>query len=115
VIKIAISQAAFEAITETMPLGSVSVGHENESNERGERLVWLDRAVVTGSGRCAGRARATATSSCDWRRRANGSQKSPALLGAAARAESARRDCQRSIVSFDWPFDNLGFLSENFR
>jgi hypothetical protein len=27
----------------------------------------------------------------------------------------ARGDCQRSIVSFDWPFDNLWFLSENFR
>jgi hypothetical protein len=39
--------------------------------------------------------------------------KSPALLGAwlNRRAEI----CQRSIVSFDWPFDNLRFLSENFR
>jgi hypothetical protein len=54
VIKIAISQAAFEAITETMPLGSVSVGHENESNERGERLVWLDRAVVNRLGAMRG-------------------------------------------------------------
>jgi hypothetical protein len=27
-----------------MPLGSV--GYENESDEWGERLVWLDRAVV---------------------------------------------------------------------
>jgi hypothetical protein len=26
------------------PLGSV--GYENEINERGERLIWLDRAVV---------------------------------------------------------------------
>jgi hypothetical protein len=35
-IKIAISQAAFEAIAATLPLG----------NERGERYVWLDHAVV---------------------------------------------------------------------
>ena len=38
-IRIAISQAAFAAITETMPLGSVS--YENAFNERGERYVWL--------------------------------------------------------------------------
>jgi hypothetical protein len=43
-IKIAISQAAFEAICATLPLGSV--GYENETSERGERLIWLDRAVV---------------------------------------------------------------------
>jgi hypothetical protein len=45
VIKIAISQAAFDAITATLPLGSV--GYENEGNERGERYVWLDHAVVS--------------------------------------------------------------------
>jgi hypothetical protein len=27
-----------------MPLGSV--GYENATNERGERLIWLDRAMV---------------------------------------------------------------------
>ena len=43
-IKIAISQAAFDAIAATMQLGSV--GYENATNERGERLIWLDRAVV---------------------------------------------------------------------
>ena len=46
-IKIAISQAAFNAIAATLPLGSV--GYENEVNERGERLIWLDRAVVSRS------------------------------------------------------------------
>jgi hypothetical protein len=65
-IQIAISEAAFAAIAKTMPLGSV--GYEYESNERGERLVWLDKPVSTGSERCAGRARATATSSCRWRK-----------------------------------------------
>jgi hypothetical protein len=43
-IKIAISVAAFDAITSTLPLGSV--GYENETNERGEKLIWLDRAMV---------------------------------------------------------------------
>jgi hypothetical protein len=43
-IRIAISQAAFEVIAKTLALGSV--GYENAVNERGERLVWLDRAVV---------------------------------------------------------------------
>jgi hypothetical protein len=43
-IRIAISQAAFEAIAATLPLGSV--GYENQTNERGERLIWLDHAVV---------------------------------------------------------------------
>jgi hypothetical protein len=43
-IKIAISQAAFEAIAATLSLGSV--GYENATNERGERLIWLDHAVV---------------------------------------------------------------------
>jgi hypothetical protein len=43
-VRIAISQAAFEAIAKTLPLGSV--GYENKVNERGERLIWLDPGVV---------------------------------------------------------------------
>jgi hypothetical protein len=43
-VRIAISQAAFEAIAKTLPLGSV--GYENANDEKGERLIWLDRAVV---------------------------------------------------------------------
>jgi hypothetical protein len=43
-VRIAISQAAFDAIAKTLPFGSV--GYENKVNERGERLIWLDRAVV---------------------------------------------------------------------
>ena len=42
-IRIAISVEAFEAIARTLPLGSL--GYENATNERGERLIWLDRAV----------------------------------------------------------------------
>jgi hypothetical protein len=44
VIRIAISQAAFEAIARTLALGSVNF--ENATNERGERLIWLERAVI---------------------------------------------------------------------
>jgi hypothetical protein len=40
-IKITITQAAFEAIAATLPLGSV--GYENKTNANGERLIWLER------------------------------------------------------------------------
>jgi hypothetical protein len=43
-IRIAISQAAFEAIAATLPLGSVA--YEAETDANGERLIWLPRAVV---------------------------------------------------------------------
>jgi hypothetical protein len=43
-IRIAISEAAFEAIAKTILLGSVAV--EPEVNERGEKLVWLNRTVA---------------------------------------------------------------------
>jgi hypothetical protein len=44
VIRIAISQAVFDAISATLALGSV--GYENATNERGERYVWLEPNVV---------------------------------------------------------------------
>ena len=43
-IRIAISQAAFEAIVRTLPFGSVSF--ENKMTENGERLIWLEPRVV---------------------------------------------------------------------
>jgi hypothetical protein len=43
-IRIAITQAAFDAIAATLPLGLVS--YENAVNERGERYVWLPPNVV---------------------------------------------------------------------
>jgi hypothetical protein len=43
-IRIAITQAAFDAIASTMNLGRV--GFENPVNENGGRLIWLDRAVA---------------------------------------------------------------------
>jgi hypothetical protein len=42
--RIAISQAAFDAIASTLALGSV--GYENKTDEHGNRLIWLDHAVV---------------------------------------------------------------------
>ena len=40
--RIAITQAAYDAICATLPLGSV--GYENKTNERGERCSgWIDR------------------------------------------------------------------------
>jgi hypothetical protein len=58
-VRIAITQAAFDAIAETLPLGSV--GYENATNEKGERLIWLDPGVLAKLGPCAAPARATAT------------------------------------------------------
>jgi hypothetical protein len=43
-IKIAITVEAFEAIARTLLFGSMSF--ENKTNENGERLIWLDHAVV---------------------------------------------------------------------
>ena len=39
-VRIAISQAAFEAIAATLPLGSVSF--EPEPDAKGERQIWLE-------------------------------------------------------------------------
>jgi hypothetical protein len=41
-IRIAISQAAFDAIARTMPFGSVNF--EAGVDDKGERLIWLPRA-----------------------------------------------------------------------
>src|SRR5271163_268848 len=43
-IRIAISQAAFDAIARTMPFGSVNFEAGVDAN--GERYIWLPRAVV---------------------------------------------------------------------
>jgi hypothetical protein len=43
-VRIAISQAAFEAIAKTLPLGSV--GYENAVNEKGERLISIERRML---------------------------------------------------------------------
>jgi hypothetical protein len=43
-IRIAISQAAFDAIAKTLPLGYV--GYENKVNEKGEQLIWLAPSVI---------------------------------------------------------------------
>ena len=43
-VRIAISQAAFDAICATLPHGST--GYENAVNEKGERLIWLERRML---------------------------------------------------------------------
>jgi hypothetical protein len=43
-VRIAITRAAFQAVAKTLPLGSA--GYENATNDKGERLIWLDPSVV---------------------------------------------------------------------
>jgi hypothetical protein len=43
-VRIAISQAAFDAICATLPLGST--GYENKIDENGNRLIWLERRML---------------------------------------------------------------------
>jgi hypothetical protein len=43
-VRIAITNAASEAISATLPLGSVAV--EPYFNEKGERVVWLEEVWV---------------------------------------------------------------------
>ena len=42
VIRISVSVAAFEALTATLPLGTV--GYESEPCPKGERWIWLEEA-----------------------------------------------------------------------
>ena len=60
-VRIAITQAAFDAIARTMPFGSVNF--EAEVDDNGERYIWLPRAVVDRlRARYAGRVRVIPTS-----------------------------------------------------
>ena len=43
-VRIAIIGAAYRRHLRHLPLGSV--GYEFPTNERGEKLIWLDRAVI---------------------------------------------------------------------
>jgi hypothetical protein len=43
-IRIAITQVAYDAISATLPLGTVAV--EPYFNEKGERVVWLENAMA---------------------------------------------------------------------
>ena len=54
-VRIAISQAAFDAIAKTLALGSV--GYENKTDEQGNRLIWLPPEVVDRAALAAGRGR----------------------------------------------------------
>jgi hypothetical protein len=43
-VRVAISQEAFEAIVTTLPVGTVA--YEAEADAKGERLIWLERRYV---------------------------------------------------------------------
>jgi hypothetical protein len=43
-IRIAITQAAYDAIAATLPLGSV--GYETERSDTGKIFVWLERRAI---------------------------------------------------------------------
>ena len=69
-IRIAITVAAFDAIAATLPVGSVAV--EPATDEKGERLIWLEPHVINKLRHLrAGRAKAIPTSSSDSRCRTN--------------------------------------------
>lgn len=61
-IRISITTAAFDAISATLPLGSV--GFEPEVDTKGERWIWLEDAMVDRLATMRAPARATATRSC---------------------------------------------------
>jgi hypothetical protein len=44
VIRIAVTPIAYDAIASTLPLGSV--GYEAEPDEKGQRLIWVEAAVL---------------------------------------------------------------------
>jgi hypothetical protein len=52
-IRIAITQAEFDAIAKTLPLGSVAF--EGKPNENGERIIYLDDWVADWLGAMRGR------------------------------------------------------------
>ena len=58
-IRIAITQAAFDALAATLPLGSVA--YETELDAKGERLIWLEEIWVNKLAALHGLPRATAT------------------------------------------------------
>jgi hypothetical protein len=43
-VRISVNQAAFDAIADTMPLGSV--GYEAAVDGKGERLIWVEARVI---------------------------------------------------------------------
>ena len=68
-IRIAISVEAFEAIAATLPLGSVSF--ENKTDEDGNRLIWLDRAIVNRLRSLRGPGESFSDVFCGWQPKAS--------------------------------------------
>ena len=91
-IRIAISRAAYDAIAQTFPFRSV--GYETGTDERGERYVRLDPAVVDVLRPCTDEARATARPSCV----SQGRRRLPpdSLAGRCACPSYTGEQCRRS-------------------
>ena len=64
-VRIAISEAAFDSLAETLPFGSV--GYENAVDDKGNRLIWGPPDALAKLKACAAPARATATRSTNER------------------------------------------------
>ena len=66
-VRISITQTAYDPIASTLPLGSV--GYEAEPNERGERHVWLEEVWVDRLGAMRGPAESYSDVACvrHWR------------------------------------------------
>ena len=78
-IRIAISQAAFDAIAATLPLGSVSF--ENAITENGDRLIWLERRWLDRLRALRGRGESYSDVICGWRRKKAGREAEIAVCG----------------------------------
>jgi hypothetical protein len=91
VIRIAITQASFGAIVQTMPFGSVNF--EAGVDDKGERYIWLPRAVVDRLRALRG----PGESFSGWRRRTHGTRAwSPLILAkTCARPGRARTSHRR--------------------
>jgi hypothetical protein len=64
-VRIAISEAAFDSLAETLPFGSV--GYENAVDDKGNRLIWGSPDPLAKLKACAAPARARATRSTNER------------------------------------------------
>ena len=82
-IRIATTAEAFEALTSTLPVGSV--GFEPQPNEKGERLVWLETVVVDPGEASSGRCLTISTR----RQAAKSGSRSPSSTAAAGRDRGA--------------------------
>jgi hypothetical protein len=82
-IRIAITEAAFEAIARTLPFGNV---FENKTDEDGNRLIWLDRAVIERLRWLRGPGESYSNVILSWSRLGRGRRRAPHRTGSAHHA-----------------------------